>query len=423
MRVWVEVHGCASNQADGEAIVGQLVKQGYELAEGVECADALLLLTCSVKVPTVQRMLHRLNEMNKLNKPLVIGGCLAKNWPELLRKNYPKASLLGPDSVHLATEAIKLSIQGERVEFLEDLNLPKLGLPRRRRNPAVAIVPIARGCLQSCTYCAEPYKGKLLSYPLQLIVQEVRCALKEGCKEVWLCSLDNACYGIDLGTDLAELLQSLCELKQKFWIRVGMASPHYLFRILPKLLRVYAEEHLFKFLHLPLQSGSERVLGLMGRQHSLQEFESIVQAFRSSFECMTLASDLIVGFPTETEQDFELSLRAVERYRFDVLNISKFGSHPSTPAAELPSVDACTVKQRCKQLVCLAKRVSLELNREWLDWQGECLVDEQGKGGTWVARNFAYKPIVLRSEEDLLGKWVEVRVRDCTPHYLLGELI
>ena len=189
-----------------------------------------------------------------------------------------------------------------------------MGLPKVRLNPTVGIVEIASGCMSECTFCQTKLsKGDLSSYRLGDIVRQVETEIKEGCKEVWLTSTDNGCYGLDIGTDLPTLVNSVSEIKEDFMIRVGMMNPMYMPRIKEKLIESYDNDKVFKFLHIPVQSGSDKVLNDMKRGHTSQTFREIVKKTKEKFENFTISTDIIVGFPSETEEDFQKTSYIVRR--------------------------------------------------------------------------------------------------------------
>ncbi|HDJ96655.1 MAG TPA: tRNA (N(6)-L-threonylcarbamoyladenosine(37)-C(2))-methylthiotransferase, partial [Candidatus Aenigmarchaeota archaeon] len=306
-KVYMEIYGCAANQADFEIAAGLLKRAGFKLTKSPKDSDLNLIFTCNVKVPTEQRMIYRIEELTKTGKPLIVAGCMPMVQRDLIERINPKASLIGPHSIHKIVDIVERTIKREKVVSLSYEKTVKVCLPRVRRNPIIAIVPIAEGCAwQRCTYCIVKYeRGKLFSFPERLIVKEVESSVKEGCKEIWITSQDNACYGLDIGTDLPKLLNSITKVKGKFYVRVGMMNPVYVKNFVDRLINSYKSSKIFKFLHLPAQSGSNRILKAMKRGYSIKDFVRIVEKFRKRFKLLTLSTDIIVGFPGESEEDFE----------------------------------------------------------------------------------------------------------------------
>lgn len=424
MKVYFESYGCASNFADEEMMKGLLEEAGFEIVERWEEANLIILNTCNVKLPTSQRMIHRIKFFTQTSKPLLVAGCMPKSERRSIERINPRASLIGPSSIFRIVEVAKKTLEGKKVVFLEDMKKPKLCLPRKRRNEVIGIVPIATGCLSACSYCIVRFaRGRLFSYPHMLITKEVRSLVEDGCREIWLTSQDNGCYGFDRGTNLAELLGEISKIEGKFFIRVGMMNPHFVKVFLDELLKSFEDERIFKFIHIPVQSGSNKVLEDMGRGYSINDFLKVVKAFRKKFPQITLSTDLIVGYPTEEEEDFEKTLELIEIAKPDVINISKFQPRPLTKASQLKPLRPRVVKERSKKVFGIARRIALERNRRWVGWEGEVLVDEKGKGNSWVSRNFAYKPIIIKSEKRLLGKFLRVRVEEAKSNYLIAKLL
>ena len=421
-KVYVEVYGCSSNQGDYEIALGLLKKANYEIVNEKD-SDINIIFTCSVKTPTINKILYRIKELTKTRKPLVIAGCLPLTRKRLIEKINKNASLISPDNVDGIVKVVKETLNEKKVELLDEKRKPKVNLPRCRKNPLIGIVHIGRGCLSNCSYCNEPYRGKLFSYSIKEIVKEVKNALNDGCKEIWLTSLDTGCYGFDINTNLNELLEKICKLKKKFFVRIGMMNPKYLEIIGKDLMKIVENEKIFKFLHLPLQSGSNKMLKIMNRGYKVENFVRYVKKIRKKFPFLTLSTDLIVGHPGEEDKDFKKSLKIIKEIEADIVNVSKFGAHPSTLAVKMEKISNEVIKRRSKILSEIVKKVSLKRNKKWIGWEGEALIDEIGKNNTLVARNFAYKPIVLKADKKLFGKFVKVKIKNAMETYLIGEIL
>jgi MiaB-like tRNA modifying enzyme len=346
---------------------------------------------------------------------------MAKTDKKLIEKINPKASIVTPASIGKILDAAKAALEGKKIIFLEDLKSSNFNLPRCRRNSLIGIVQISRGCVMNCSYCYEPYRGRIFSYPPNEIVEEIKIALADGCKEIWITSLDNGCYGFDRETNLAILLNEICKLNGKFLVRVGMMNPLHIKNFLNELIEAYQDEKIFKFIHIPLQSGSNKILRLMKRGYKASDFVRIVGKFRKKFPLITISTDIIVGFPYESEKDFDATVNLIKKVKPDIVNITKFGARPETEAAKMEQLDRKIVNERSSFLTSIVKEISLENNKRWIGWEGEILVDEKVKEGTLVGRNFAYKPIVIK-EKNLLGKFVNVKIFDAEQKWLLGKI-
>ena len=413
--------------ADGEVLAGCLSQAGIQLAASDAEADVLIYNTCAVKGPTENRVIDAMKHAPK-GKKLIVAGCLPKISLERLLREVHFDGAVGPAAGEEIVDVVTRVAAGERVVDLDGLEAkPRLDLPRVRSNPVVSVVPINYGCLGSCAYCCVVYaRGHLRSYSVEEVVERVRSDLAAGAKEFWVTSQDTACYGRDLHSSLAELLEALDGLSGDFRVRVGMMTPNRVIDMHERLINAFKSDKVFKFLHLPVQSGDDETLRRMRRCYTAAEFKDIVAAFRAQIPDLTLATDVIVGFPGETEGAFGRTLALLEDVKPDVTNVSKFFARPKTAAAQMRDglVERDETKRRSTEAAELAKRVSLERNKRWVDWVGKVLFDEKGKvEGSWAGRNFAYKPVVAKSTEDLLGKTVKVRVETAAGTYLIGTII
>ncbi len=427
MRVFVKSFGCSTNLADGEVLSGCLVKAGYELAHDASCADVIVYNTCAVKGPTENRMFEVLKRVPK-GKKLIVAGCLPLINFERLRREVRFDGVVGPAAGEKIVLAVERVLMGEKVSLLDKAvsAMPSLMLPRVRLNPVVGVIPISYGCLGSCSYCCVIYaRGRLRSYRIEDITERLKMDLASGVREFWLTSQDTACYGIDIGANLAELLTMLCGVRGNYMIRVGMMTPNMALSLLKSLVQVYKHGKIFKFIHLPIQSGDNTVLKNMRRFYKVEDFKYIIEAFRAEFPKITVATDIICGFPGEDIEAFKRTLQLIMEVKPDVVNVSKFFARPRTEAAKMENQVAYSeIKRRSAEASLLARKIALEKNMEWVGWEGTVFVDEAGKvRGTWVGRNFAYKPIVIKSEYPLLGKFVRVKVLNAHPSYLEGQLL
>lgn len=428
-RVFVESFGCSSNVADGEFMVGCLLKAGFEVVEASEKADVLIYNTCAVKTPTENRVIEVLKRTGTMkDKRLLVTGCLPLINFERLKAEVEFDGVLGPGCGASIVEAVHKVLNNERVVWLNG-NVeakPCLDLPRRAENSVVSIAPVAYGCLGSCSYCCVVFaRGHLHSCSVDEVARRVKCDLDSGAKEVWLTGQDMACYGRDIGVNLVGLLKAVCRIGGEFWVRVGMMTPNLALDMLPELVEVFQNEHVFKFVHLPVQSGDDAVLKRMNRLYSAEDFKRIVEAFRKALPNITVATDVICGFPGEGAEAFERTLQLIGDVKPDVVNVSKFFPRPKTSAEKMgPKVSSLEVTARSKRMADLVRRISLEKNKGWMNWRGRVLMDEMGKqSNSLIGRNFAYKPIVIKSKnQSLLGSFVNTHVTKTFQTYLEAEI-
>lgn len=426
MQIFVRSFGCSANTADSEVLAGCLAQAGFQLAASEAEADVLIYNTCAVKGPTENRIINALKRAPK-NKKLVVAGCLPMISFERLMREARFDGVVGPAVGKGIVDVVTRVLDGEKVVELASSNAkPKLDLPRVKSNPVVSVVPVNYGCLGSCAYCCVVFaRGHLRSYSIKEVTERVQSDFAAGAREVWVTSQDTACYGRDLGSNLAELLEALGGLAGEFKVRVGMMTPNMVTDMQSKLIGAFRSDKIFKFFHLPVQSGDDETLKRMRRFYTAEQFKGIVEAFRAEFPDLTLATDVIVGFPGETTEAFEKTLKLLEEVKPDVVNVSKFFARPKTSAAQIHDglVEREEIKRRSTVAAQVDKRISFERNQRWIGWVGEVLVDEKGKvEGSWVGRNFAYKPVALKSTDNLLGKTVRVKVVEAYGTYLKGAI-
>ena len=418
-KIFVEAYGCSASFADSEMISGLILNGGHTLADDSSESDLNIIVTCSVKDATANKMIHRIKSLK--SKPLVVAGCFPKAEKSTVEKFAENASLLGPNSLGKTLQVIDSTLNGRKQVSLEDSDLSKVGLPKVRLNPVVGIVEIASGCMSECTFCQTKLsKGDLSSYRLGDIVRQVQIEIKEGCKEVWLTSTDNGCYGFDIGTDLPSLVNAVVEIPDDFMIRVGMMNPMYMPRIKEALIESFNNDKVFKFLHIPVQSGSDKVLHDMKRGHTVNTFREIVKRAKERFGNFTISTDVIVGFPSETEEDFQKTVNLLDETIPDVVNLSKYSARPGTEAAEWKQIDVAEVKKRSKIIFEQISKISMENNKKWIGWTGKVLFDEKIDEGI-KGRNFAYKPVFVRNAVDI-GQSHIVEITDVTVNSLLGKI-
>jgi MiaB-like tRNA modifying enzyme len=425
MKIAIKTYGCSANTADTETITGTLTNTGHTITNETD-ADIIIFNTCAVKGPTENRIINDIKQAPK-NKKIIITGCLPKISLERLQKETNFDAAAGPSIGQEIINLVNKVANGEKILNLQEAKeKPQLTLPRINTNPIISILPINFGCLGSCAYCAVVFaRGKLRSYSIPEIIDRVKTDVKKGTREFWITSQDTAAYGREIGKNLAELLHEISNVEGDFKIRVGMMTPNMIVDMQNSLIEAYKNPKVFKFLHFPVQSGDNQVLKNMRRFYTVAEFKESVEMFRSAFPDLTLATDVIVGFPGETEQAFENTLQLLRDVKPDVTNVSKFFARPKTAAAQMKEgkVALEEIKRRSAVTAALVKQLSEERNRLWNGWRGEILVDEIGKiKGSWVGRNFAYKPVVVESDGDLLGKSLRVRVVRVTGTYLVGKV-
>ena len=419
-KIFVEAYGCSASFADSEMISGLIVNGGHTLVKDSSESDLNIVVTCSVKDSTANKMMHRINSLK--SKPLVVAGCLPKAEQNTVEKITQKASLLGPNSLGKTLQVIDSTLRGVKHVALEDSDLSKVGLPKVRLNPVIGIIEIASGCMSECTFCQTKLsKGDLKSYRLGDIVRQVETEISEGCKEIWLTSTDNGCYGFDINTDLPTLINAVTEIPEDFMIRVGMMNPMYMPRIKDELIKSFDSDKVYKFLHIPVQSGSNKVLNDMKRGHTVNTVKEVVKKAKERFENFTISTDVIVGFPSETNEDFEKTFELINEIRPDIVNLSKYSARPGTEAAEWDQIEASEVKRRSRIIFNQINKISLENNQKWIGWKGKVLFDEETSEGI-KGRNEVYKSVFVK-DKIKIGQTHTIEITDATTHSILGKIV
>ena len=410
-------------------IKGILYNSGYELTATRKNSDLNIIVTCAVKDATEHRMISKIKKYSR-EKPLVVAGCLPKTSKKLVESFSPNSSLLGPQSLNRTVEIVDGSLNGQKIVALDDSMSTKVNLPKMRLNPVVSIIQISSGCLSECSFCQTKLaKGTLTSYRIGDILRQVKDDVASNCKEIWLTSTDNGCYGLDLKTDLVDLLEKSSNIEGDYKIRVGMMNPMYVPRFLDRLISLYRNnEKVFKFLHMPVQSGSERILRKMKRGHTAKIFLDVVKELREKIPEIAIATDIITGFPSESERDFEETLSLIEESQPDVINSSRYSPRPGTLSAKYPRLSTKIVKERSARLHTIIRKTTMKRNQIWYGWKGQILIDELLDEGKIQGRNYAYRPVIIEipgskkiDPNQLLGQYLSIKVIEISNFSLRGE--
>lgn len=356
--IYIETFGCSANQNNTEIMKGLLKQAGLEITTNPEIADILVINSCIVKEPTEKKIERRISDLLKQykNKPIIITGCMPQVRAEKLGDFY----LLGIHHIKDICKLIRKIYEGKynRKEFLIEKYEEKLCLPKYPYKQGIGITQISEGCLGNCLFCiVKLAKGKLFSYPEDRIIENIKRDLQSKAKEIWLTSQDNASYGLPEKRKLPELMKKILELKGNFQVRLGMMNPSNVLPILNKLIEIYKNKKMKKFLHLPLQSASNKILKLMNRNYKVEDFLFIANEFRKEIPDLFLSTDIIVGFPSETEEDFSKTIEIIKKIKPQQLNLSRFWAIKGTEAENLPQLPVKIIKERAKKLMEIYRKL------------------------------------------------------------------
>lgn len=398
MRVFIEDYGCTANSADTSKIERVLEERGHEIAPSEEESDAVLINTCTVIQSTQDRMLHRIEEVDG---DVIVAGCMAKAQPELVRRRRGDAN-------------IKVTTGGE-VMGRDKLEVPG-GV-----DGVIGRLQVAEGCLGSCTYClTRRARGELESLQPDRIEERARQLLDEGAREIRMTSQDNGAYGADIDRDLVDAVEAVLGDDRDFRLRIGMMNPGTALRFADSFHELYGDDRVYDFLHLPVQSGSDRLLERMGRGHDVETFLEVVEEFRQACPDGSLVTDVIPGFPGETERDHEATLELLERVEPQAVNITRFSPRPGTEAAGMDQLPYEVKKKRSRELTELRHQLGLLLYSRRVGETVDLLVVEEGKRGSVVGRDRRYAPVAVE-EEVPIGKRMRVEIVEAESTYLTGE--
>lgn len=403
MKFYVESYGCTMNQGETEMIAESLEQQGHVQVDSPEKADKALIGTCVVIKKTEERMKKRIEELQQKCSKVMIAGCLSSTRKEEVQKRCPNADFITPSEVEISKRSL-----------------------RSKNNSTIGTLPISSGCLGDCSYCITKLaRGTIKSRSVKDIKERFKNLLSHSVKEIRLTSQDSALYGKDISTDLIELLKELLEVEGNYRIRIGMMNVDTLQPIKSELLDLMEDERVYKFLHLPLQSGSDEILKKMNRNYTVEKWKRISEEFRNRFPELSLSTDVIAGFPGETDDDFKKTKEAVKDVEPDIINVTRFSPRKGTEAAEMKDqIHSREKKNRSKQMTDLRFRISRKINERYVGKNTEILVLEEGKGDSLKGRMDNYKVVVLKGEDsDMIAEQKKVKIKSAEDVYLLGEVI
>lgn len=411
MKVFIKTYGCSMNQSDSETMAAILQNDGYELVNSIEESETVIFNTCTVKDPTQSKFFDELEKTKKIKK-VVVAGCIAQAQPEL----FTDENLIGVEQL----QKISAAVGGVNVQFIDRSTEPRVDLPSIRKNPVIEIIPINKGCASKCTYCkTKDARGNLASFPLRSIVSRANNAINEGVKEVWLTSQDTGAYGLDIGISMPELVQKVADNAGDFMIRIGMTNPQFVVMYEREIIELFKNPKIYRFLHVPVQSASNNVLKKMIRPYNIDLVTQSLLRIKQAIPDITLATDIICGFPTETEEDWDKTMQFVQLLDFPIINISKFYCRPGTKAATMKQLSSKIIKSRSAQLT------EWFINKPRKEYSGmtlEVLVNEINNLGQHIGKTKNYLQVIVDSEVPL-GSSVLVKITKTTPFHLFGKLL
>ena len=430
---YVETYGCQQNEADSEKLRGYLVQSGYAIVSSAEGADVVIMNTCAIREHAEQRVFGNLGALThtKRRHPdqrIFLCGCMAGETKvsDRVRKSFPYVD--GVFSTHHLWQFPEILWnvlnKCKRQFYIEDeAGSIAEGIPQIRDNTLKSWVSIMYGCNNFCTYCIVPYvRGRERSRKKEDILAECRGLIENGCKEITLLGQNVNSYGKDLadGIDFADLLAEIAALPGEFLIRFMTSHPRDAGKKLFDTMA--ANEKIAKQLHLPFQSGSSRVLKAMNRHYDRETYLEKVMYAKSVMPDLVLTSDVIVGFPGETEEEFEETISLIEKVRYDSLFTFIFSPRVGTPAAKMDDPTPKAEKNRRFDRLCAVQNaISEQIHKEYIGKVMECLVDGTDKEFL-TARTEGGRLVRFVGDESLIGNYAKVKITGATTWSLAGEL-
>jgi len=432
-KAYVETYGCQQNEADSERIRGMLVESGYAISDTAEGADVVVMNTCAIREHAEQRVFGNLGALTHVKRrhprqKIFLCGCMAGQGHVVgrIKKSYPHVD--GVFSTHHLWRFPELLdrvlFTGKRSYFVEDENGSIAeGLPQVRDNKLKAWVSIMYGCNNFCTYCIVPYvRGRERSRKWEDILAECEALIASGTKEITLLGQNVNSYGKDLdaGVDFSDLLNKIAAIPGDFVIRFMTSHPRDAGKKLFDTMA--ASPKIAKQLHLPFQSGSSRVLKAMNRHYDREQYLELIRYAKSVMPDLVLTSDVIVGFPGETEEEFAETVSLIRQVRYDALFTFIFSPRAGTPAAKMEDPTPKEEKnRRFDQLCAVQNEISEQIHHDYIGKTMQCLIDGKDKD-MLTGRTEGGRLVRLPGEDSLIGQFAPVKITGSTTWSLTGEL-
>ena len=424
-KLYVRTYGCQMNVYDSERMAAALAPEGYELTETPDDADLVLLNTCHIREKAAEKVyseLGRLKPLRAARPDLKIGvaGCVAQAEGEEIRRRQPMVDfVVGPQAYHRLPKLVRDG--GVDTDFPEEDKFDHLPQDKRAARAPSAFLTVQEGCDKFCAFCVVPYtRGAEISRPAAQIIAEARDLVERGVVEITLLGQNVNAWRSE-GWGLGRLIRELAEIDELKRIRFTTSHPNDMDE---DLIAAHGEvEKLMPYLHLPVQAGSDRILKAMNRRHTAEEYVRLIERIRDARPDLALSGDFIVGFPGETEADFEDTMALVREVTYAQAYSFKYSARPGTPAAELPLVDADEASDRLYRLQAL-------LNEQQAAFQAACvgqtmpvLVEKPGRmAGQMVGRSPWLQAVHFDAPAEHVGRIVEVEIAASAPNSLAGRV-
>jgi len=431
-RYYIETYGCQMNVSDSELVSNQLEKIGYKMSSRLENADLIFLNTCSIREKaeeTVNNRLDSLHYLKKNNPKLIIGviGCMAQNLKNELLESKPYVDIiLGPDSYRRISDII--SSRENNTNHIVDTKLSKYEVYNdmfpSRIEGVNAWIPIMRGCDKFCTFCIVPFtRGRERSRSIESVLREVKHAVSNGFVEITLLGQNVNSYLTPEGNFVA-LIEKVAKIKGVERIRYTSPHPQDITESLLEVMSKY--DNICNYVHLPLQSGSNRILKNMNRTYTREQYLDLVSKIKLHMPNCSISTDIIVGFPGETELEFEETINLVKEVKFDFSYTFKFSSRPGTKAAEYSNqIDEETKQNRLEKLIKIQNKIRLEVNQKRIGTIQKVLIEKESKKSDlfWSGRTDGNIWTIVKKNKEKAKDIIDVVINDAQGVTLFGENI
>ena len=419
-KIFIKSYGCQMNVYDSNRIKNLFEPKGYVETLSVEDADIIVLNTCHIREKAVEKVYSDIGRISKKRikansgeLKLVVAGCVAQAEGQEIKKRAPLVDfIVGPQSYHKLPSMIEKNEEFIGDEFLQNDKFKELLF--RSSNKVSEFVTIQEGCDKFCTFCVVPYtRGSEFSRPVKDVKSEIQLYLDSGVKEIILLGQNvNAYHGESKNkkpADLAYLLNAIAEFDQVKRIRYMTSHPH---DMNDSLINAHSDnDKLMPFLHLPIQSGSDIILKKMNRKHTRKKYFEIIEKIKNKRPDIAISSDFIVGFPGETDKDFELTMSLIEEIKFSIAYSFIYSPRPGTPAFKLTNIDKSLKKARLSALQSLLKQQQIQYNKSFVGKKIEVLFDRKGrKENQYIGRSIYNQSVFTTSDENLIGKINNVKI-------------
>lgn len=428
-RFFIKTFGCQMNEHDSEKMAGVLLSCGFERAESEKEAEVIILNTCAVREKPVNKVYSELGRFKKTGKIVGVCGCVAQKEKKRLMERMPHVKfVIGPRNIYKIGEAVSKAFEGKKSLFVEQNGrcpITDLSYPVSRNNPYRAYITIMEGCDNFCSYCIVPFvRGREVSRPSRDILEEARRLADEGYREITLLGQNVNSYGkgLEEKIDFAKLLEKLHEIDGIEWIRFITSHPKDFSERLIEAVTTLPK--VCEYIHLPAQSGSDRILELMNRKYTRQKYLEIIEKIKGAGKYFAFTSDFIVGFPTETEEDFEMTLDLIKEVEYEGVFAFVYNPREFTKACSWEDdIPLQVKKERLKRLLEVQDEITQKMSKSYIGRVVDVLFEDfDEENGELLGRTRTFKMVKVKGDKSHLGNIVKIKITDAKMYELRGEM-